>query len=194
MSFLLGDFIDRGRQGKEVLYKVISLIDEGYAIYPLRGNHEDMLLGSHNAIQEGDTRKVPTLGKTKGIRDDNRKILPKYLKLLEKLPYFYKLDNYLLVHGGFDFSKPKPFKNYESMIWIRRFETDLKLTKGRTIIHGHTRRKLSVIKKSIKTKSKIIGLDNMIHKGIRGKEDPEFGHMLCLDLDSLELFIQKNVG
>ena len=42
--FLLGDFIDRGRQGKEVLDKVISLIDEGYAIYPLRGNHEEMLL------------------------------------------------------------------------------------------------------------------------------------------------------
>lgn len=193
--FLLGDFIDRGRKGKEVLDKVISLIDEGYLIYPLRGNHEQAVLDSHRNIKKnGPARRVPTLGGTKGIRDEKRLLLPKYFKLIKKLPYFYQLDDFLLVHAGFDFSKVKPFKDYHSMIWIRNYQTDLKATKGRTIIHGHTRRGLSLIKKNIKSKANIIGIDNMIHKKIRAKQDPEYGNMLCLDLDSYELIIQKRIN
>jgi serine/threonine protein phosphatase 1 len=42
--FLLGDYVDRGPSTVAVLDYIMELIESGYHIYPLRGNHEDDLL------------------------------------------------------------------------------------------------------------------------------------------------------
>src|SRR5688500_13625324 len=42
--FLLGDYIDRGKHSAGVLDYLMGLVSEGYQIYPLLGNHEQMLL------------------------------------------------------------------------------------------------------------------------------------------------------
>lgn len=41
---LLGDYIDRGDSSKEVVDFIIKLLENGYDIIPLMGNHEAMLL------------------------------------------------------------------------------------------------------------------------------------------------------
>lgn len=48
--YLLGDMIDRGPDSKGVIETILELHEEGYAIKPVRGNHEQMLL---QAISEG---------------------------------------------------------------------------------------------------------------------------------------------
>jgi len=45
---LLGDYIDRGDQSKEVIDFIIDLSKEGFDITPLAGNHEVMLCDAYN--------------------------------------------------------------------------------------------------------------------------------------------------
>ena len=52
---LLGDYIDRGTQSKEVIDYIIDLKEKGIYIVPLLGNHEAMLLDANN--NEGFTSK-----------------------------------------------------------------------------------------------------------------------------------------
>ena len=187
--FILGDMIDKGKKGKEILDLILSLIDDGYSIFPLRGNHEDMLLKSHNQDYNKDMLWLPTLRKSKGIRDKYNKILPKYLRLIEKLPFYYELDNFFLVHAGFDFSNPKPFENYKSMIWISEFSVDNAITNKKKVIHGHSQRQLSFIRKTIDNKENKIGLDNNTMR----VNNEYFGNLVCLNLDTYELIIQPNI-
>ena len=42
--YLLGDLIDRGPDSRGVLDTIITLRGAGFAVRPIRGNHEDMLL------------------------------------------------------------------------------------------------------------------------------------------------------
>ena len=185
--FLLGDYIDRGKQGKEVLDFIIELIDNGYHIFPLRGNHEEMLLQSHKQNYDNAFLQLPVLKKSKGIRDDKRKIYPKYLRLLEKLPFYYELDDFYLVHAGFDFFAPNPFENYKQMIWIKDFKVNKKQTKGKTIIHGHHTLGLPTIINNIKQKSIKTGIDN----GVYSKKN-NYGNLICLNLDTYKLTVQKH--
>ena len=41
---LPGDYIDRGKQSKDVIDYIIELQQRGFDIIPLTGNHESMLL------------------------------------------------------------------------------------------------------------------------------------------------------
>lgn len=185
--FLLGDYIDKGKKGKEVLNFIIEMIENEQNIYPLRGNHEDMYLTSHFRKRDEDSQWVPTLNRTKGIRDKEKKLFPKYLAFIEKLPYYYELDNFYLVHAGIDFTKDKPLEDYSSMMWIREFEIDESKTNGKTIIHGHSKRTLSVIKNSITKREIVIGLDNTSPI----ITDEELGSLVCLNLDTFELTVER---
>ena len=187
--FLLGDFIDRGKKSKEVLDEIINLIDNDYAIFPLRGNHEDMMWQAHLKDYDEATLSLPGYKWGKDIIDKQRNILPKYVNLISKLPYYYILDKFFLVHAGFDFSQTKPFEDFYSMLWITNLETNIKQTKGKTIIHGHSIKSLDSIIETVKNKELIIGLDNATH--IINKVN--YGNLLCLNLDSYELIVQPNI-
>jgi serine/threonine protein phosphatase 1 len=52
--YLLGDYVDRGPDSQGVLYSICRLIESGFDIQALRGNHDDLLLRSvrndHNEL------------------------------------------------------------------------------------------------------------------------------------------------
>jgi serine/threonine protein phosphatase 1 len=75
------------------------------------------------------------------------------------------------------------------MLWIRQFEPSGKVLKEKTLIHGHTPYLLDVIKEAVANKSQVIPLDNgCVFHG----ENKFLGNLLCLDLDTFELFVQEN--
>lgn len=47
---LLGDYIDRGDKSKEVVDFIIGLLENGFDVIPLMGNHEAMLLAKHRVV------------------------------------------------------------------------------------------------------------------------------------------------
>jgi len=186
--FLLGDFINRGPRSKQVLDRVLALLDDGYSVFPLMGNHEENLL--HIAAKNPDELKI-LLEPRNSLNLLNKKgnVRGRFFKFMRKLPYFYELDGYYLVHAGFNMNIKKPFTDSHAMAWMRNFSIDKKLN-GRKVLFGHTPTKLSKITSEVKSNSKSICLDNgCSHTYL----DKEYGHLLCYDLDSRKLFKQKNV-
>jgi serine/threonine protein phosphatase 1 len=186
--FFLGDYTNRGLRSKEVLDLIKNLMDQGYNIYPLRGNHEQMLLDAESNYQ--NSRFIfPGIRKPAELYDENYHLISKYADFLKGLPYYYELDSCLLVHAGFNTNVEYPFEDTESMIWIDNFDYDTVRLKGKRIIHGHTPKEIDEILFNISNRSMIIPLDN----GVNESGSKTKGNLICLDIDKMELTIQKNI-
>lgn len=140
--YLLGDYIDRGPDSKAVVDYILRLQKNGYEVHCLRGNHEQMLLDAiHNT---NDVRLFMMNGgkqtlESYGCAIEEMKEHPHY-EFYKNLKYFIELEDYYLVHAGFNFRKPNPFLDTESMLWIRKWynHIDYDLLDGKIIVHGHT--------------------------------------------------------
>lgn len=186
--FFLGDFIDRGPSSSGVIKLVSDLQKDDYAIFPLRGNHEQMLL--YTALYNPE--ELENFAKMNNALDllQKDRLQPEYLNFMSALPYYYELDDFFLVHAGFNFDSPHPFEDYYSMLWIRGFVPHNQWLNDRPVIHGHDPTTMEEIEDSICNRKLKIPLDNgCVHHGIR----PGMGNLLCLNLDTLALLIQENI-
>ncbi len=189
--FLLGDYIDKGPRSKKTVDYIIKLIKKGYKIYPLRGNHEDEKL----QIARTEPDILPwAFRQAKDMLKDG-KIKKKYFEFFTELRHYFELDNYFLVHAGFNFKAENPFDDRESMMWLRRFETHPQFIGDKTIIHGHQPRSIKKVIKSVGKGKKVIGLDCGVnyHKFHKFYNYKKLGKLSALDLDTKQLFVQNNV-
>ncbi|UZR93568.1 metallophosphoesterase family protein [Chondrinema litorale] len=190
--FFLGDFIDRGPLSGAVLDYVINLQRMDYQVYPLRGNHEQMLLDAARLDPVSVLNQYLDFNNTRDLLDGNNDIKPQYVEFMDKLPYYYELEDYYLVHAGFNFTVENPFTEYDDMIWIRKFSANKRLLKEKKLIHGHTPTNLDDIKYAIDEKKPVIPLDNgcvYYNSYAVGLPNWNMGNLLCFDLDSLEIKI-----
>ncbi len=144
--YLLGDYIDRGPDSKGVFDVIMNLQSEGYQVHCLMGNHEDMLLRAFQSemtadswIMAGGDATLDSFG-VKHWKD----IPQKYLDFMENLHLYFELDDYLLVHAGFNFRYAQElsdlYRDEFAMLWLRYWYNDIvpELVEGKTIVHGHT--------------------------------------------------------
>jgi serine/threonine protein phosphatase 1 len=185
--FLLGDYVNKGKKARQVLDKILHLLDKGYAVLPLRGNHEQMLLNSQ--VRDPQNPYLPMPYGARQILTDKRLLPEPYKFFLERLPFYYELEDCLLVHAGFNFGHREPFQDYYSMMWLRDFTVDTRYTGEKFVVHGHSIRSLTDIQASLAARHPKIGIDNGCYR--RGY--PGNGNLLCLDLDSFELTVQPNI-
>jgi serine/threonine protein phosphatase 1 len=188
--YLLGDYVDRGPRSKELIDYIISLIEDGYRIFPIIGNHEQLLLEAVDSVtameiwnKNGNAETLKSFG-----LDHPSKLEKKYIDFFHSLRYYVLLDDFVLVHGGVDFELPNPLSDLYSMVWIRNTYVDTKKIGGRRLIVGHTPRSLDMIAESID--SDRILLDGgcvYLHKF------PNYGYLCALELNSMELFYQQNI-
>lgn len=186
--FLLGDFINRGPRSKEVLDFVLLLLTEGYNIFPLMGNHEETLLHIiHNKPEQ--LKLLLRSRNSTDLLNKNKKLRKRFFRFIRSLPYYYELDNFYLVHAGFNMKAENPLSDTHAMAWVRNFSLDKKLNKKR-VYFGHTPTKLSKIKAAIEANARSLCLDNGCSHNYLGKE---YGRLLCYDIDSRKLYKQKNI-
>lgn len=205
LLFFLGDYIDRGPDSKGVIDYIIRLQKDDYNIRLLRGNHEDYLLRTYD--NERVTKSIlgftvhqnklkqewykyggkDTLASFKVL--EVHQIPVSYIDWMRKLEYYISLDDFILVHAGFNFGLKDPFTDIESMMWIKDFKVDLSKTGNRKIIHGHVPVSLDFIE-ALKSKNgyNFIDLDNGLY--MAGKAG--FGNLVALELTSMELKVQLN--
>ncbi len=200
--FLLGDYIDRGKDNAGVLDFIMDLIRLGFQVFPLRGNHEEMLLNAWsyyiNAKPDSPSEKFSNrIYDAFDLLDGKEELTSKYANFLESLPYFYELDNFYLVHAGFDFKSKYPFADYSSMVWARNFHYN---PTSKIVVHGHTVTQLDEIKRKITERHSILPLDNGCYYGlykgqkfVNGLLEMGVGNLCCLNLDTFELIIQPNI-
>jgi serine/threonine protein phosphatase 1 len=185
--YLLGDMIDRGPASKEVVDEVLRLRAEGFAVHPLRGNHEEMLL---NACVDRAMFRVWMLnggGATLasfGV-EDPCELARSYRAFFAQLPTHIILDDFVLVHAGLNFMADDPFSDTEAMLWSRWNEVDRGRIGGRRLVCGHTPQALAAIRQSLG--SDRIMLDNGCVYGAVGG----LGTLTALELDTLTLHTQQ---
>jgi serine/threonine protein phosphatase 1 len=188
--YLLGDYIDRGPDGKGVLDLMLNLSRDGYDLQPLRGNHEQLLL---DALDDQEAFKVwkgnggyATL-KEFGV-DHPKHLSKRYLDFLKSLELMHLLNDYVLVHAGLDFRKNDPIHEtaQADLLWARDFRCDPSALSGRTLVTGHTLACLSEIHQSLTTHH--IKIDN----GCYSKGHLGFGALVALDLDTRAIVVVKN--
>lgn len=190
--YLLGDYISKGPYSKQVLDYLMQLQERGFDMHLLRGNHEQEML---NALQ--GTTSLTTLREKggftflKNFEADHPAAIPDhYINFMEQLDWYFTLDQWLLVHAGFDFDAADPFAPSEAMVNIRDYSVDLQQTAGRRIIHGHSPTDLNQITNTLRTnKAKHLSLD----AGCVYRDNNNQGVLLALNLDSWHWKTQKNI-
>lgn len=207
--YLLGDYVDRGPSSKGVLDHIMQLRKDGYAVRCLLGNHEDMMVRSMSNFDELDMWLLnggnPTL-ESFGVSyvEDVPK---RYIDLIGEMEYFIEVDEYLLVHAGFNFAPPNPksgqgdflfrifdpLQDKKSMLWIRDWYPDLdqEWLGNRIIVHGHTpvlQNEIRKMSSELET-NRVLDIDN----GGFATFQNGMGHLCAFDMTNRELFFQKNI-
>lgn len=190
--YLLGDYINKGPDSKGVLDYILQLQEQGYQVWCLRGNHDQLLV---DACDEGEPsvwlspeEKQLTL-QSFGVEHFSE-IPGRYVAFVRSLPYYHEIDAFYLVHAGFDFSKPRDamLLDTHSMMNIKRFEVVPEKLQGKRLVHGHFPEPLYKLRKSLRRESLSLNLDT----GCVYHQNDKFGHLVALNLDTLALTVQAN--
>jgi len=187
--YLLGDYIDRGPHSRAVLDLIHFWMESGFAVTPLMGNHENMLL---NACRDRASFRLWMLNggyatlASYGV-EDACEIPLATRHLLARLPLYLSLDDVVLVHAGLNFDLDDPFSDPEAMLWTRPSASDRVRLGGRKLVCGHTPQTRSAIEESLATD--LITLDNgCVYAGV-----PGLGSLAALELNTLNLLFQVNI-
>jgi serine/threonine protein phosphatase 1 len=195
--FLLGDYIDRGNDSKGVIDKILQLTADGYKIDCLLGNHEWMLMNSITDYRKFDNWMKNggsiTLDSYKISEMDYMKKLPQeHVQFFRSLKYFIELDDYYLVHAGFNIKEADPLNDYESMLWIRDWDKNLKpgQLNGKKIIHGHNARVITKLFDDLKNKNgRVFNIDC----GCVYDSAHRLGVLCAFNMNDTTIMTQKNM-
>lgn len=201
--YFLGDYIDRGPDSKGVIDYLMFLDTQDYNCYFLKGNHEDFCTQVYEEAKSGKSswlRKSALLSRWKhfggketlksfGVKRMSQ-FPEKYYNWMKSLTYYLELDNFFLVHAGFDFTKETIFEDTEAMMWTMRFEVVPEKVNHKKVIYGHLPFTLDHIQYCIeKYRYNRIPLDN----GVYRKGEAGFGNLLALELNSRTVEVQPNI-
>lgn len=184
--FMLGDYVDRGPDSRGVLDTIMGLIEAGYDVTPLLGNHDDMMLKSITDPNDNVARSwFGNWCESFGI-EEPAEVPDKYINLLASLPLIAVEQDYVLVHAGLAYNAPDPIADSqpEQMLWKESGVLNRRKIGGRVVVTGHLITSIEKIRRSLKTGR--IYLDNGAFTG----DQPEIGNLVALNLDTKELIIQ----
>lgn len=202
---LLGDYVDRGPNSKELLNKVIELKKQGALV--LKGNHEDMMIKAltnndertwrHWAHQNGGGKTLQSYGFKevdylvpegdvfiKPILKSE--VLSQHIQFIQSLDHIIEWEDTIFVHAGIHPQKNISDTDHYTLMWIReKFYNEYHGEK--TVIFGHTATKNLHNDPSNHAvyfgKNRIIGIDGGAVYG---------GQLNCLELPSQAVYYVKS--
>ena len=134
----LGDYIDRGKDSKAVISRLIDLKKEPNCIF-LMGNHEDVLL---NVLKTKNTEYVEhwlSIGGIATFKNYGDTFLPlSHIKFLKGLKLYYQTEDYFFVHAGINPVKSLQEQEKSDFLWIREDFIYKKHNLKQKIIFAHT--------------------------------------------------------
>jgi len=143
----LGDYIDRGDSGKEVVEHLIGLSERISCIF-LRGNHEDMFLtflefGSNKTLYfaNGGLRTVESYIRPAVFTSSDlvaRAMPAHHRHFYSRLRWSYENDTHVFVHAGIKPGKPVDDQDRNDLIWIRDEFIFSATGMQKKVIFGHT--------------------------------------------------------
>ena len=187
--YLLGDYINKGPMSKEVVDYIINLKSGGYKIHILRGNHEQVLL---DAIETGETFDFYDKGgmftlQSFGINSVHN-FSDTYLGFFKSTEFYFELEDFLLVHAGFNFSNGKAFSDREAMMNYREMKVHAADTRGRKVIHGHIPTALKQVMEGFKLKD---NLDIHLDTGCVYPHRKGMGFLSAIELNEFKIYVKE---
>lgn len=189
--YLLGDYIDRGPDSKGVIDYIIQLQGTEYQVKCLTGNHEQMFLDAlknHSKrdifLRNGGKYTLDSYGLTFG-----EFLFHPHVDFFEALKWYVELDDYILVHAGFNFQDSGAlFYDRRAMVWVRDWHhrIDKTLLNGKIIVHGHTPQSVQ----DIETMKHNMALNQYMNIDAGCFRT---GKMCALDLTNRELYFQDSL-
>jgi serine/threonine protein phosphatase 1 len=136
---MLGDYVDRGPNSREVVERLLDL-QAHCQLIPLRGNHELMLFRAFDTITDlffwlnyGGQQTVDSYG------GDLYAIPPDHLEFLRKCRPFYETDTHLFVHANYEYDLPLEAQRPNVLFWTHLNQrVPPPHFSGKTVVVGHT--------------------------------------------------------
>lgn len=171
----LGDFVDGGRQSRQVVDQLMAWSEQNPHWHFLKGNHEDMMLDAlvYNNRKYGffdmwwgqGGRATAHSYMPENATDYDRattqprQFIPSHhLEWLNSRPLTHEQDGYVFVHAGFAPRIGLSGQREEDMLWIReRFVNSDWDFDGKRVVFGHT-----PFAEPLVMPNKI-GIDTMLH-------------------------------
>ncbi|ESQ87191.1 hypothetical protein ABAC460_20685 [Asticcacaulis sp. AC460] len=155
---LLGDYVDRGPQSRQVLERVMALQQARWCdVVALKGNHEAALLHFLVKPESGETWRDWGAGATlasygvtmpyfshgaefwRAVRDGFLAVLKlSHLNMLHAMPVSFQAGDYLFVHAGVDPDRPLEEQGAETFMYIRGRFQEAERACQYVVVHGHT--------------------------------------------------------
>lgn len=153
---ILGDYIDRGPQSKDVLELVFNLKDTYDNVTLLKGNHEEMFLSFLDDPNNMANLYLPQGGlQTIGSLLDNKEPyaftaeylakrvkdqFPELVDKIQALPYYHVIGDLVFVHAGVDLRLEHSWEmtRDSDFCWMREPFFTITNNTGKTFFFGHT--------------------------------------------------------
>jgi serine/threonine protein phosphatase 1 len=143
LLIFLGDYIDRGKQIKEVVDYIIALKRCFSRVMCILGNHDAMFLDYLNKknIDQyllnggGSTLKCYGINKTENAKNH---VPQDHLEFFYSLKSYIELEDYYFVHAGFQPGVEIKKQKLEDMLWIRDSFINSHYDFGKKVVFGHT--------------------------------------------------------
>jgi len=158
LLILLGDYVDRGPESRQVVDLILRLeADSFFEVAPLKGNHEEALLQfldepefaptwvehgggatlTSYGVQPAAARAAPEAWVA--VRDAFDNALPlAHRRFYEQLQLVRVVGDYAFVHAGVRPGVPLEEQTERDLLWIRYDFLDDRGPFGKVIVHGHT--------------------------------------------------------
>jgi serine/threonine protein phosphatase 1 len=155
---LLGDYIDRGPQSRQVIEFAIELGGRGvFELHCLKGNHEQAMLAFLDDaatgpawIAHGGAETLVSYGvQPPAVRAEEEAwalaqasfaaaVPPAHLAFLRSLESYFVVGDYLFVHAGVRPGVELHLQSESDMLWIRRDFLKSGRACEKVVVHGHT--------------------------------------------------------
>lgn len=153
----LGDYVDRGRQSREVIDLILSDPLPDFAEVRLQGNHDETLLrfltdssvgpnwsaygGDATLLSYGVRARADLVGLDR-YEDMRRQLVqlmpPEHVKFFRELSLSCVAGDYLFVHAGIRPGVPVDQQLPIDLLWIRDEFLDSAQNYAQIVVHGHT--------------------------------------------------------
>ncbi|MHB8137767.1 MAG: metallophosphoesterase family protein [Smithellaceae bacterium] len=177
----IGDYIDRADGSKEVVDYILRLKKTYQKMICLRGNHESMLLGYLQGVEEDiylangglATLNAYGISRSDTPRERKKKIPADHLRFFKSLLPYYETDQFIFVHAGLIPGIPLAEQSLYDLQWVRQTFIDSDYDFGKRVVFGHTHFSAPLI-----TANKI-GIDTGAVYG---------GRLTCVELPNLKFY------
>lgn len=145
---LLGDYVDRGPQSREVIERVLAL-ERQCQVVPLLGNHDEMMLQVCTGQRQQYIEWLLFGGNAtlQSYQTERPEDVPAaHLAFLGKCRLYYESPRHFFVHGNYRAELPLDAQPRETLLWesLKRRQPGPHQS-GKTAIVGHTSQKTGEI-------------------------------------------------